>query len=79
MSTRILKPRVRPSTTLVPSAPHEWDNLLRRVMARASQTHDRRLQGMADVISRGQSQQYLRRLGIVTEADILREFPNRKT
>ena len=79
MTTRILKSRVQPSVTKKPVTPREWDDLLRKVMARATQVQDRRLQGLQGVIPKGESQKLLRKLGIVCENDILREFPGPKT
>jgi len=79
MSTRILKPRVNPTGNPTPRTPHEWDNLMRRVIARAAQVQDRRLQGLQGVISSGETSKFLKRMGIICENDILREFPDPNT
>jgi hypothetical protein len=78
MSTRILKSRVQPSTNKTPKTHHEWDNLMRKVIARAKEQQDRRLEGLQGVIPKGQSAKFLKKLGIICENDILREFPDRK-
>jgi hypothetical protein len=79
MSQRILKPRSNPTGNPIPKTPHEWDNLMRKVMARAAEVQDRRLQGLQGVISRGETAKFLKRLGIICENDILREFPDPNT
>lgn len=79
MSIRILKPRAQSTGNPIPKTPHEWDNLMRKVQARAALVQDRRLQGLQGVISRGETARFLRRLGIICENDILREFPDPNT
>ena len=79
MPQRILKPRVQPSVNKTPQTHHEWDHLMRRVIARATEQKDRRLAGLQGVISKGQTSKFLRKLGIICDNDILREFPDRKT
>lgn len=76
---RILKPRVQPTGNLTPKTPHEWDALMRRVMARATEVKDRRLQGFQGVISRGETARFLKKMGIICENDIRREFPDPNT
>lgn len=80
MTTRTLKPQAKSSTLdRIPKTHHEWDNLMRKVLARATAQGDRRLQGLQGVISKGESAKFLRKLGIICEADIHREFPSKKT
>jgi hypothetical protein len=79
MTVRILKPRAQPTGNPSPKTPHEWDALMRKVMARAAQVQDRRLQGLQGVISRGETAKFLKKMGIICENDILREFPDPNT
>jgi len=76
MRTRLLKPKTQVSRA--PTTPQEWDNLMRKVIARATAMGDRRLQGLRGLISQGKSAKHLKMLGIVCENDILREFPDPK-
>lgn len=78
MPTRILKPRVKPSPTKAPQSPIEWDRLMKKVIDRATQLKDRRLAGLQGVIQQGRSAVFLRKMGIICENDILREFPDPK-
>jgi len=79
MTVRILKPLGQPTGNPRPKTPHEWDGLMRKVMARAVQVQDRRLQGLQGVISRGETAKFLKKMGIICENDILREFPDPNT
>lgn len=74
--TRTTTAKVSPRS---PKTPFEWDNLLRKVMERAKAQGDRRHAGLQGVIGKGESAKALRRMGIICEADILREFPDPKT
>lgn len=73
---RLLKPKTKPSRA--PKTPGDWDSLMRKVIARATQLGDRRLEGLRGVILQGKSERYLRQQGIVCEADIQREFSDLK-
>lgn len=79
MTTRMRQRPGTEKTSRLPKTPFEWDNLMRKVLARAKEQGDRRHQGLTGAIERGQSATVLRRMGIISEADILREFPGRKT
>jgi len=78
MTTRTRRTNTEKVSRL-PKTPFEWDNLLRKVMDRAKAQGDRRHAGLQGVIRRGDSAKVLQRMGIICEADILREFPDSKT
>lgn len=79
MTTRIRKPATGKADSRMPKTPFEWENLMRQVMARARDQRDRRHEGLKGVIERGEAAKVLRRMGIICEADIQREFPDQKT
>lgn len=55
-------------------APHEWDRLMRKVIARAEAVGDkRRLRQLRQALQQGKSSQCLKRMSIISEADIDRE------
>ena len=56
--------------------PTQWRNLMRKVIARAKQLKDPRAQMFEESLSQGTFEKVLRRLSIISEADIVREFPN---
>jgi len=56
-------------------APHEWDRLMRKVIARAEALKDeRRLRQLRQAFQQGKSDQCLKRMSIISEADIDREL-----
>jgi hypothetical protein len=67
------KPRIQ-----VPERKHDWQRLLQQAIRRAEQLGDRRLPGLRVALGKGESEQALRRLGIIHDGDILREFPDAK-
>lgn len=60
-----------------PSTPGGWSLLLGHVIARATELSDRRLAGLLSAQSEGRSEKLLRSMGILSDADILREFPDK--
>lgn len=75
--TRILhKPKDGPKRGAM--SPVGWDALMRKVIARAEETEDRRLEGLKKACEEGRSEAFLRRMGIICEVDIVREFPDRE-
>lgn len=56
-------------------SPSGWENLMSRVIERATRLEDRRLEGLKHASSTGSSESFLRRLGIICEADLDREMP----
>lgn len=73
MRIRHLKKR---SARTEPDTAQGWANLMRRVLARAKKLRDRRVGGLERAAHNGQINQTLKRMGIICEADILREFPD---
>ncbi len=61
------------------SAPSQWNQLLRKTLARAQATGDSRVGSLQQALREGTVEATLRRMSIVCDADILREFPDRNT
>jgi hypothetical protein len=56
-------------------APHEWDHLMQKAIVRAEKLGDqRRLRQLRRALQEGRSAQCLKRMSIITEADIDREL-----
>lgn len=70
-------PVLRPSklTIKAPGSVAEWDRLMQLVIERADQCKDRRLSGLRKALVDGQSERFLRSLGIISTVDLDREFP----
>ena len=62
-----------------PNTPMAWLRLMQKVIARARQLRDRRVPGLERALKEQTMDKMLRRMGIICEADILREFPDPKT
>lgn len=77
-TTRLLNPDTKP-VRREPTNPSEWDKLLRRAISRAELLGDRRLEGLKAALTGGKSALILKKMGIICEADLLREFPDRST
>jgi hypothetical protein len=69
---QITKPKRTPPRNVV-----EWNALLKKSIARAEGLKDRRTEGLRAALSTNRSEVVLRRMGIITEKDILREFPTK--
>jgi hypothetical protein len=54
---------------------HGWIQLAQTAIARAEKTQDRRLTRLRDALSSGKAEGTLRQMGIICEADVIREFP----
>jgi hypothetical protein len=52
-----------------------WDQLIQRAIQRAEQLKDPRLGMLRQGARQGRAQQTLKRLGIIGEVDLAREFP----
>jgi len=59
-----------------PSTPAGWSNLLARVIDRARELEDKRLPGLTRAMVDGRAEKMLRSLGVLSEVDITREFPD---
>lgn len=69
--TRLLQPQARKTI----ATPVDWDRLMQRVVARAEAVGDSRASMLRNLASQGQTAQALKRMGIIGENDIQREFP----
>jgi len=74
MKTRLLE---TPSQSLAPKNAIEWHRLMTEVLTSAQTIESRHLPGLRLAVSKGQTEQALRRLGIICQADIEREFPKK--
>jgi len=73
--TRLLQP----TDQRAPSSPIDWQRLMQIVLTRAEALQDRRLAMLKAAIPTGKTEATLRRMGIICENDILREFPPLKS
>ena len=71
LNTQPTRRRIQP-----PERKQDWQRLLKLVIQRAEELGDRRLPGLRRALADGISESTLRRLGIIHQGDILREFPN---
>lgn len=76
LNTQTPRPRIQP-----PERRQEWQRLMQLVIHRAELLGDRRLSGLRRALADGEAELTLRRLGIIHQGDIQREFPDalRKT
>lgn len=78
MRTRLLnKPKEAPKRGAL--SPAGWEALMQRAISRAERLQDRRLDGLKRAMQEGKSETFLRKLGIICETDLLREFPDPST
>lgn len=79
MPTKLLgQTKNKPKRVLAPTRRDDWKQLLRKAITRAEASKDRRLAGLRHALVKGQAEQHLRRMGIIAERDIEREFPVKK-
>lgn len=57
-------------------SPLGWDQLMRLAIRRAEATGDKRLEGLRKALRDGKSEMLLRKLGVISEDDLPREFPD---
>jgi len=69
--TRLLN---KPKSKNKPKSPVEWNALMRRAIARAEASRDPRLAGLREALNSGKAEHKLRRMSIISEADLAREF-----
>lgn len=69
MKTRLLDGSITPAKS--------WDALMHKAITRARETGDARLKALETALSQGKSAALLKRLGIIGEADLAREFKKR--
>jgi hypothetical protein len=58
-----------------PGTTAEWNRLMRTVIGRAEQLRHKSLPGLREALAQGRAEQHLRRMGIIHQGDIEREFP----
>lgn len=73
MATRKNVPDTKKPTA--PTTASGWNTLLSQAIKRAEVRGDNRLAGLKRAMVEGQAEKTLRRLGILTETDLQREFP----
>lgn len=61
--------------SLAPVGQTQWGQLLRKTMRQAELTKDPRLPALQQALMAGTAEKTLRRLSIICDADIQREFP----
>jgi len=64
-------------TRKAPLKQTEWVHLIQRAIAQADKNGDRRAYGLRKALADGKTEPTLRRLGIISEADLRREFPEK--
>jgi len=72
MATRHNLPPTKP---LGPKTTHQWAQLMRSVLARAETVKHPIVNGLREAQAKGKTEEFLRRLGIICQQDIEREFP----
>jgi len=75
MATR-LQEQKKPTIRL-PANQYEWTQLISKVLASAERNRDPRAAGLRKAKDSGQAEKHLRLMGIVCQADIDREFPQK--
>lgn len=68
-------PTQTPPALQAPKNPVEWNRLMQTVIDRAETLQHRHLPGLRAAVARGETEKYLRALGIIHPGDIDREFP----
>jgi hypothetical protein len=58
-----------------PKSHTEWTKLMRLVVERAEALQHRHLPGLRASLAKGNAEKHLRTLGIISQADLDREFP----
>jgi hypothetical protein len=66
-------------TVKMVSSPADWERLARQAIAQAELAGDSRAQAIRNAIQAGVADKVLKRMGIIGETDIRREFPTRET
>ena len=74
MATRLTKPAAKPKIQ-PPKTSSEWTNLMRTTIDRAVEAKSRLVPGLRDALAKGQTERFLRRLGIIHQNDLDRLFP----
>lgn len=77
MPTRLLNQNAQQTKRAIqaPNRRDDWKQLLTKAIARAESAGDRRAVGLKQALINGEAERHLRRLGIIHEVDLTREFP----
>jgi len=78
MPTHLLGNKPEQRKISAPVRREEWKVLMQKAIQRAEKTQDRRLQGLRHALASNSTEAYLKKLGVIHEADIEREFPIKK-
>jgi hypothetical protein len=71
-TTRLMNPK---APKREPVSPLDWERLLRKAIERAQKTKDSRLVMLQTALSQKRGRNVLKKLGIICDADLTREFP----
>jgi hypothetical protein len=74
MKSRVAKPVKKTAAAQLPKTKQDWNRFMRRVISRAEAVGDRRLPGLKQALAQDRSETLLRKLSLVSQADIDREF-----
>lgn len=77
MATRLYNQAETKKARKAPMKQTEWVRLMQRTIAQADKIGDRRAYGLRKALADGKTEPMLRRLGIISEADLRREFPEK--
>ncbi len=74
-----MRPRLKnqspPSPIRVAKTTEDWNRLIQAAIQMAEKTGDSRVAGLREALAKGQTERFLRKLGIVCPSDLMREFP----
>jgi len=73
MATRLMKATKKP-VIQAPKTAGEWSRLMMTALARATEAKSKLLPALRDAQAKGQTEKFLRRLGIIHQNDIDRLF-----
>jgi hypothetical protein len=59
----------------LPKSHDDWHRLMLGALDAAAKSQDRRQNAMRVALASGKTEQYLRKIGVICQADIQREFP----
>jgi hypothetical protein len=74
MQPRLMNAPTKPKIQ-APQTQNDWRKLMQVVITRASEVQHRLLPGLLDAQVKGQTESFLRKLGIIHQNDIERLFP----
>lgn len=74
MAERLFNPPPA-KTVRIPKTHPEWVQLMRQAIEQAEASQHRALPGLRAALASGNAERHLRTLGIISPADIEREFP----